>query len=317
MYDNFHELSKLTTNLILGASNSIDIKGKWERHSEFGINIENLVDLADNRLKLRCIFPLPYENWVKGQRFINPSSVKYLQKLTERMREVGWQVRLEMDYAILTSSLIVDNRIVLFTEWLNYPYYTHVSEEIRDINHYSDQFEIYWQQSEDISKIKTLYEDLLYETTDEYKSTLAQFSTSFWNELISKIALNPELMRKLPPSKFEELIAELLSREGLKVKLTPKTHDGGKDILVYCNSPIGQHLYIVECKRYAENNPVGVSLVRSLYGVIEKDNATSGLLVTTSYFTKDAISFCDAIKYKIELKDYYSIVQWINRLVLK
>ena len=45
------------------------------------------------------------------------------------------------------------------------------------------------------------------------------------------------------PHKFEELITELLEREGMNVHLTPKTRDGGRDILASLNTAVGEHLY--------------------------------------------------------------------------
>jgi len=104
----------------------------------------------------------------------------------------------------------------------------------------------------------------------------------------------------------------LLARQGLRVKLTPRSKGGGKDILAFAKTSLGEHLYHVECKRFAPNRPVGVALVRQLYGVIEADRATAGMLVTTSRFTEDAWAFQETVKHRMSLKAYEDIVSWIN-----
>jgi HJR/Mrr/RecB family endonuclease len=119
------------------------------------------------------------------------------------------------------------------------------------------------------------------------RSEIVLASGSRWDALLASLSRNPRLVHEIEPRAFEELIAELLTRDGLEVTLTRRTRDGGRDILAFADSPIGRHLYYVECKRYAPSRPVDVSLVRQLYGVVEADRATAGLLVTTSRFTSD------------------------------
>lgn len=49
-------------------------------------------------------------------------------------------------------------------------------------------------------------------------------------ELLARLKNNPEILRELSPRQFEELIADLLYRQGYKVDLTPSTRDGGLDM---------------------------------------------------------------------------------------
>lgn len=129
-------------------------------------------------------------------------------------------------------------------------------------------------------------------------------------ELISYLAKHPEYMRHLHHRKFEELIAEIIRSRGYDVTLTPKTRDGGKDIIALYKSPFGHQMFIVECKKYNGDNKVGVELVRGLYGVKMAERATKGILVTTSSFTSDAIEFVKPLKFELELSDYNDITQW-------
>ncbi|MDR4462316.1 MAG: restriction endonuclease [Nitrospirales bacterium] len=128
--------------------------------------------------------------------------------------------------------------------------------------------------------------------------------TQINEELIRRLASQPELMRVLDPRKFEELVAELLRDKGYEVTLTPRSRDGGRDIIAIKREDIGSALTLVECKRYAGNNKVGVDVVRGLYGVVEVDRATKGLVATTSYFTKDAKVFRDKVPYRLGLADF-------------
>jgi len=129
-------------------------------------------------------------------------------------------------------------------------------------------------------------------------------------ELISYLAKHPEYMRELDSRKFEVLIADIFKNKGYDVTLTPETRDGGKDIIALYKSPFGHQLFIVECKRYKEDNKVGVELVRALYGVKAAENYNQAILVTTSTFSKPAIDFVKPLKFQLQLKDYNDIRQW-------
>lgn len=138
--------------------------------------------------------------------------------------------------------------------------------------------------------------------------------TEPWRNLVAHFLAHPNQMHQLlTPRKFEELIAELFHAEGHEVQLTPASKDGGRDILVSVNAPHARHLYLVECKRYAPQNPVDVALVRGLYGVVEKERATLGMLVTTSSFTTGAIEFAHEVQHRMSLKDYRTLIDMLRQ----
>jgi restriction endonuclease/uncharacterized protein DUF4062 len=138
-------------------------------------------------------------------------------------------------------------------------------------------------------------------------------SEAMWSDVIRRLSREPRELYALDPRKFEELVAELLTRDGANVTLTPSTRDGGRDLLVNHRTPIGSHFYLVECKRYAAERPVGVSVVRGFYGVVAQERATAGLLVTTSTFTPAAFSFQSAIRHQLTLQEYTDVAAWIRR----
>lgn len=131
-------------------------------------------------------------------------------------------------------------------------------------------------------------------------------------ELIQHLAKYPHYMRTMDPRKFEELIAELLRAKGYEIELTPRTRDGGFDIILVERGDLGSALTLVECKRYAETQKVGVEIVRGLYGVVEAQHATRGLIATTSYFTKGAKAFRDQNEYRLSLADFDMVTKFLR-----
>jgi restriction system protein len=131
-------------------------------------------------------------------------------------------------------------------------------------------------------------------------------------ELLARLKDNPEILRELSPRQFEELIADLLDRQGYKVDLTPSTRDGGLDMYAAKSDQIGRFLFLVECKRYTPPKKVGVEVVRALYGTVQQKNATAGIIATTSFFTNDAIAFQRDVKYQMSLRDYFAIKKWLQ-----
>jgi len=131
------------------------------------------------------------------------------------------------------------------------------------------------------------------------------------NLLIQRLRKQPRDLFRISPRQFEEVIADLLSGMGMEVELTPATRDGGKDILAYMQTEIGKFLTLVEAKQYDERRPVGVSLVRSLFGTLVDHKATSAMLVTTSRFAKPAQQFQERHKYQLTFKNYDDVVSWL------
>jgi hypothetical protein len=131
--------------------------------------------------------------------------------------------------------------------------------------------------------------------------------------LIQQLKRRPSSIHELPHRKFEELIAELLSDLGWRVELTAATRDGGKDILAYLNTDVGELLCLVEAKKYRPDRKVGVELVRTLYGTLCNYQANSAMLVTTSSFSPDAVAFQMKHQYQLSLREYAHVVDWIQR----
>ena len=137
------------------------------------------------------------------------------------------------------------------------------------------------------------------------------------NIIIEKIAINPRLIYDFDGYGFEKFMAELFDGLGYLVEQTTKTRDGGVDILAVKNIDNVSLRFLIECKKYSERKKVGVSLVRSLFGVKHHIGASKAIIATTSRFTKPAVDFAEAHKWDLELKDFDGIMHWINLYLKK
>ncbi len=107
--------------------------------------------------------------------------------------------------------------------------------------------------------------------------------------IAAKIRKTPNSLNYISDRDFEFLIAYLLHRQNYCVTVTKKSRDGGLDILATHKSPVAPMTFIVECKHYPSTRLVGVRAVRDLVGAMSIENASSGIIVTTSGFTKPAV----------------------------
>lgn len=133
------------------------------------------------------------------------------------------------------------------------------------------------------------------------------------DDLLKHLAREPRSVYQLPPRKFEELIAKILEDQGCEVTLTKQTRDGGYDILGRLATGPAPLLFLAECKRYAEGNPVGVEVVRSLYGVTEIQRVNFGMIITSSSFTRDAREEKLRIGPRMDLKEFGDLKAWLRR----
>jgi restriction system protein len=106
----------------------------------------------------------------------------------------------------------------------------------------------------------------------------------------------PNLL-ELTPTEFEGLIQNLFTSMGLEARQTRASRDGGVDCVAYDTTPIFGGKVVIQAKRY--KNTVGVSAVRDLFGTLQNEGASKGILVTTSGY--GAASFEFAQNKPIEL----------------
>ncbi|AFL75695.1 restriction endonuclease [Thiocystis violascens] len=132
-------------------------------------------------------------------------------------------------------------------------------------------------------------------------------------ELIEYFKKHPEQLYTISPRKFEEFVAAVFRNHGFEVQLTPETRDGGMDIIAVHKSPLtGSTVSLIECKRYTPDNKVGIGVVQRLLGNVIQQEAHKGVVVTTSFFTRDAIAVSKQSRNILTLSDYSSIMSWLT-----
>ncbi|MCA1600947.1 MAG: restriction endonuclease [Acidobacteria bacterium] len=131
-------------------------------------------------------------------------------------------------------------------------------------------------------------------------------------ELVRYLADHPDKMYEMKPRLFEKLVAELFRAKGYDIELGPGRKDGGVDIRAFLRSDIGALLTLIQCKRYGPSHKINVDVVRQLYGVLHRDNATAGIIVTTSTFTRDARSEQQQLEHRIHLAEYAHLTNWLR-----
>ena len=137
------------------------------------------------------------------------------------------------------------------------------------------------------------------------------------DDLMCYIAQEPMSMYELSPREFEKIIAELFKKLGYEVELTKQTRDGGVDIYIAEKTDLGKFLFLVECKHYAPNRPVGIEVIRNVYGVLgmNKRKPTGGIIATTSHFAKGVREEIVELnlEHRISLHDF----EYISELLAK
>ncbi len=109
-------------------------------------------------------------------------------------------------------------------------------------------------------------------------------------DIISGLDNRTNLM-DLNPREFESLITNLFQKMGLETRQTRPSRDGGVDCVAYDPRPIFGGKVVIQAKRY--KNTVGVSAVRDLFGTVQNEGASKGILVTTSGFGRASFEFAD------------------------
>lgn len=110
------------------------------------------------------------------------------------------------------------------------------------------------------------------------------------SDVLGELDDRPNLM-KLSPKEFESLITNLFEKMGLETRQTQASRDGGVDCVAYDPRPIFGGKVVIQAKRY--KHTVGVSAVRDLFGTMQNEGASKGILVTTSGYGKSSFEFAD------------------------
>ena len=107
-------------------------------------------------------------------------------------------------------------------------------------------------------------------------------------DVISDIDKRPNLL-ELTPKEFEAFIQNLFTKMGFDTKLYQASGDGGIDCVAYDPHPIAGGKFIVQAKLYTRT--VQPTHVRDLWGTVQHEGATKGIMITTSGYGPDSYKF--------------------------
>ncbi len=109
-------------------------------------------------------------------------------------------------------------------------------------------------------------------------------------DIMSELDPRPNLM-DLSWTDFESFIQNLFTRMGFDTKLFQARGDGGIDCIAYDPTPVRGGKYAIQVKLYTQTVPP--TAVRDLYGTVQHEGATKGILITTSGFGQTSHEFAN------------------------
>ncbi len=143
-------------------------------------------------------------------------------------------------------------------------------------------------------------EEILEDAYQKIKETLL-------NEILSKV-------KKIHPSEFEKLVVELLVRMGYggsiaeAGKATRYRNDEGIDGIIK-EDKLGLDVIYIQAKRW--EGTVSRPEIQKFVGALAGQRAKKGVFITTSDFSKEAITYASQMDTKIVLIDGETLAQYM------
>ena len=150
----------------------------------------------------------------------------------------------------------------------------------------------------------------------ETKIQIAHFSPSF--SVLQTLLKRKMQIDDLNWREFERLIAELLEQDGYEVELMRGTKDGGVDVVAVKNmGNAGFFKTLWQAKKKYLKNKVGLSVIRELADTRNEFKASKGIIVTSTYLTRDALARVQRDKYILGKVDRNDLNEWVQRMLFK
>jgi restriction endonuclease Mrr len=108
-------------------------------------------------------------------------------------------------------------------------------------------------------------------------------------ELAKAIAERPNSLNEVEWRDLERVLAEVFEKLGFGVEITPPAKDGGKDIVLSCIVTDRRESFLVEVKHWVSGKRVGQRTIKEFLNVVAKEKAESGLVLSTSGYSKGII----------------------------
>ena len=177
---------------------------------------------------------------------------------------------------------------------------------------------VYLLQQADILPMLPLEQQLLYEHL-AFEKTCQLVTPDFavvTEELLAYFERYPDhIHHRLHWRQFEEFIASTFQKLGWETELGPGSGDGGVDLRLVQKSQIGELLILVQAKKYSPKRKISLETVQALYGAVEAEQASKGVLVTTSEFLPSAQKFAEQRRHRIFLASPREIASWLKQAI--
>ncbi len=162
---------------------------------------------------------------------------------------------------------------------------------------------------------------LLSDQYDKFTSRIANLSPQLIDavklideEFIIWLKTHPEDTLSIHPDAFEQLTGEILTSHGFEIRFTGRVKNQSAD-LIAVQLDRGGHCekYLIECKRYALNRPVGMSILNAVIGASYRAEISYAMLVTTSSFSSDVkeTARSEIRNIRLELRDGDQVNEWL------
>ena len=136
---------------------------------------------------------------------------------------------------------------------------------------------------------------------DQISAALEQIQEALASDILERLMASP-------PSFFERAVIDLLMAMGYGGQnnaaghVTGKSGDNGIDGVID-QDQLGLDRVYVQAKRYALENTVSAEAVRAFTGALSMHQASKGLFLTTSTFSKNAEDTADRVAQRVVLID--------------
>lgn len=143
--------------------------------------------------------------------------------------------------------------------------------------------------------------------TEQLEQAHETISNDLAADLLSKVM-------EQTPAFFEHLVVDLLVKMGYgganseAAQVTQLTNDEGIDGIIY-EDKLGLDKIYLQAKRWT--NSVGRPTIQQFAGALVGQNATKGVFITTSTFTKEAREYVKGINQKIVLIDGSELAKYM------
>ncbi|WP_050523200.1 restriction endonuclease [Pseudorhodobacter wandonensis] len=200
-------------------------------------------------------------------------------------------------------------------EWLgHFPRNEFSQSALNEIGSFLTMFRIKRHKTEFLGKIDPSIKTSLpsiaadpYEAEDTTDDDTATVAASLQAEANTSDFVIKRLMTELTGHQFEDFMAHLLECMGYTARVTPKSSDGGVDVIAHMDAlGLQPPIIKVQCKRIT--SPIGIAEVNQLLGTLGEGEF--GLFVCLGSYTRPAIEL-ERNRSKLRLIDGEQFVEMV------